>query len=280
MNKVKYGLKNVHVAPLNEDASGNVSFGTPRRIPGAVNLSLPPVGEKTAFYADDVEYYTAIQNAGYEGTVEIAIVPDWYKTQYLNDTEDENGVFIEDANKQPKRHALMFEFDGDKKKTRHVLYNCKASRPTIEGGTKTNTVEPKTETLNIVAKPLEDGIVKARTGAKTSAETYNGWYDNVYGQTSTAANVTPKTAEFDKNAESTSGNVDIVLTVVNDKATDVMIGDASIGSDNFTIADEKVTIKKEWLAKQPNGKMNVAVLLESGIYKTVTITISDTTAAE
>ena len=32
MNKVKYGLKNVHVAPLNEDASGNVSFGTPRNI--------------------------------------------------------------------------------------------------------------------------------------------------------------------------------------------------------------------------------------------------------
>ena len=43
-NKVKYGLKNVHVAPMTETDNGIVSFGTPRRIPGAVNLSLPPDG--------------------------------------------------------------------------------------------------------------------------------------------------------------------------------------------------------------------------------------------
>lgn len=187
MNKVKYGLKNVHVAKLTETDEGEVSFGTPKRIPGAVALSLPPVGEKTAFHADDIEYFTSVQNNGYEGTLEVAIVPDWFKEEILCEEVDENNVQIENANNQPERFALMFEFDGDKNKIRHVMFNCKASRPNIEGNTKTNTADPKTETLPIVVKPLADGKVKARTNAKTTKTAYDNWYKGVYGFSGAAA---------------------------------------------------------------------------------------------
>ena len=38
-NKVKFGLKNVHYAVLDE-TDGAASYGTPVAVPGAVNLNL------------------------------------------------------------------------------------------------------------------------------------------------------------------------------------------------------------------------------------------------
>ena len=78
------------------------------------------------------------------------------------------------------KFALLFEFDGDEHGIRHVLYNCAASRPSIESQTKEETIEPRTETLNLTADPREDGLVKSRTGDTTAKATYDGWYGTVY----------------------------------------------------------------------------------------------------
>ncbi len=63
---------------------------------------------------------------------------------------------------------------------RHVLYNCSATRPSIESETKEDTIEPGTETLSLTADPREDGLVKSRSGDTTSKETYEKWYKSVY----------------------------------------------------------------------------------------------------
>ena len=78
------------------------------------------------------------------------------------------------------KFALLFEFDGDVNSIRHVLYNCAASRPSIESETKEDTIEPGTETLSLTADPREDGLVKSRTGDTTDATTYANWYKSVY----------------------------------------------------------------------------------------------------
>ena len=99
----------------------------------------------------------------------------------MKETLDKNGVLVENSNiTEMEKFALLFEFDGDVRCIRHVLYNCSASRPSIESETKEDTIEPGTEKLSITADPREDGLVKSRTGDSTSEATYNDWYKQVY----------------------------------------------------------------------------------------------------
>ena len=183
-NKVKYNLKNVHAAKLTTEVVEGVttySYATPRAIPGAVSLSLDAEGDSSPFYADGIVYFRTYANNGYSGDLEIALIPEWFRTEILKEALDANGVLVEKSdNSENVKFALLFEFDGDERAIRHVLYNCAASRPSIESKTKEESIEPGTETLNLTADPRADGLVKSRTGDTTSAETYAGWYESVY----------------------------------------------------------------------------------------------------
>ena len=188
-NKVKFGLQNCHYAKATLDPETNtVTFGTPVAIPGAVNLSLDPEGDTEPFYADDMVYYTTTANNGYSGDLELALLPDEFRKEILKETEDANGVLVEDSTVETERFALLFEFSGDKKKIRHCLYYCSAARPTIEGKTNEDSKEVQTESLEITATPLPNGLVKVKTGAATTEEAYNGWYKKVYEPTEKPAN--------------------------------------------------------------------------------------------
>ena len=98
----------------------------------------------------------------------------------LKESLDDNSVLVESANVETANFALLFEFDGDVKKIRHVLYNCSAARPNIESTTNEEEIEVQTETLAITAAPLANGYVKARTGDSTTDTVYTGWYTSVY----------------------------------------------------------------------------------------------------
>ena len=186
-NKVKYNICNVHYAKLTVSEGGTPSYATPVPIPGAVSLSLDPNGEPSIFYADGYAYYTIPNNMGYEGDLEVAMVPDSFRTDILNETLDSNSVLVEDAKAETERFALLFEFDGDVKKIRHVLYNCSATRPGIKATTNEEEIEVQTETLTITAAPLESGYVKARTSDATSDTAYADWYKAVYLPNGTAS---------------------------------------------------------------------------------------------
>lgn len=61
-NKIKYGIKNAYYAVKTQSG-----YDTPVAIPGAVSISLDPQGELYKFYADNIEYFRAAVNNGYEG---------------------------------------------------------------------------------------------------------------------------------------------------------------------------------------------------------------------
>ena len=153
-NKVKFNICNVHYAPITVAEEGTVSFGTPVPMPGAVSISMDPTGEPESFYADGIEYYVINNNQGYDGDLELAMIPESFRTDILKEEQDANKVLVENANSETGSFALLFEFDGDIRKIRHVLYNCSASRPTIESKTNEEDKEVQTETLTIKARPM------------------------------------------------------------------------------------------------------------------------------
>lgn len=180
-NKVQFGLKNVHYAPL-EIKDGVVTYEEPIAVPGAVSLTLTPRGELAEFYADNMVYYSAAQNDGYDGTLSIATIPEQFAIDALGEKKDEDdGVLTEKADAKQKDFALMFEFEGDVKAVRHVLYKCSANRPTITGETTTNTREPQPNELTFISSAREGDLnVKTKTTSETSEDIYNNWYDEVY----------------------------------------------------------------------------------------------------
>lgn len=178
-NKVQFGLKNVYIAELT-DTGEALTYTTPWRQRGAVEMTLDPAGESSPFYADDTTYYMATSNQGYSGKLTLALVSDEFREKILGEQYDENGLLFESTDAKQSSFAMMFEFDGDQTKTRHVLYNVSVTRPSLSGKTKEDKVEPDTQELEFTASANPyTGYPKAKTSSQTPKEIYDSWFTTV-----------------------------------------------------------------------------------------------------
>lgn len=186
-NKVKFGLSNVHIAPITYSGS-TVSYGTIFELKGAVNLSLDPEGESADFYADNTKYFSDYANQGYTGTLEVALINDDFREKILGQYKDANGAFIENSKDSFKDFALGCQFEGDTAGTRYWFYQCSVSRPSVSSQTIETSKEPVTDTLNItINSRISDQSVMAKlekTDDNTTA--YNGFFSNVYEKVTSA----------------------------------------------------------------------------------------------
>lgn len=178
-NKVEYGLENVHWASITEAEDGKITYGTPEPLPGANKLELEPKGETMTFNADNTEYFGGETNLGYTGTATFAKLTESFLMKVLGEVLEEDSTVSEISNAVTSRFALMFQFEGDKLQTRHVLYYCKASRP--KGGSQTKGSDVNTVELEFSATPRPiDKRVKNRTTKDTTDEVYNNWFKSVH----------------------------------------------------------------------------------------------------
>lgn len=186
-NKVKFGLSNVHIAKITEQ-DGEITYGTPFPMPGAVSLSADPEGDTTPFYADNIKYYIAVANNGYTGDLEIAMTPEEFLTQILGQEKDTNGALFESSDDVNARFALMGEIEGDAKKRRFVYYDCTATRPSAEMNTIEESKEPQTDTISItMAARSSDNVIKAVIEpSEENQEVYNTFFTKVYEKNATA----------------------------------------------------------------------------------------------
>lgn len=189
-NKVKFGLSNVHVAKITE-TDGEITYGTPFKMPGAVSLTADPEGDTTPFYADNIKYFIAVANNGYTGELGLAITPSQFLTEILGQEEDDNGALIESSDDTNARFALMGEIEGDVKKRRFVYFDCTATRPSAEMNTVEESKEPQTDTISITMAPRStDNAIKAVIEpSETNQDVYDTFFTKVYEKNATAESV-------------------------------------------------------------------------------------------
>lgn len=184
-NKVQFGLKNCYYAKLTEtvDSGGNITYtyATPSAILGGVNLDLSNSGSVDPFYADNVVFYQAIANNGYEGSLEVAHVPDSFLKDVFGYTQTTTGkVLQENSQTEPAAFALLYQIDGDASNECYVLYKVNATRPNVGSSTISESKTPQTQTIDLSAVPRADGLVFARTTDTTPTATKTGWFSSVY----------------------------------------------------------------------------------------------------
>lgn len=174
-NKVKFNIKNAYYAKKAEEG-----YATPVAMPGAVSISLEQQGELSAFYADGIKYYVSSSNGGYEGDLEMALIPDEFRKDILGEVEDSNKVLFENVNAVKSEFALAFQIDGDTIPTLFWFYNCTATRPNVESNTTEDSIEPVTEKLTISCAPDSDGNVRAKTTPDSYDTVKDRWFAEVY----------------------------------------------------------------------------------------------------
>lgn len=177
MGRIRFGIKNAHYATATTDAStGAMTYETPVAIPGAKAISLDAQGETVKEYADNGVWYSTVTNNGYSGTLEFedTAAADTFIETVLSQTKDTtSGVVTEKASDEPKEFALGFQFDlagGTETGKRTWLVRCTASRPSLAGQTKEESIAVQTNTVNIEAVPrIADDVVKHSCNSSDSA---------------------------------------------------------------------------------------------------------------
>lgn len=195
-NLVKFGLKNVHIAPITKidltatEEDKVYTYDAPFAYPGAVNFTANSKSKSDPFYADDRDYKDIYSNSGYDVTFESARMVDKFVEKILNEKDGR-----ERESDKPVAFAIMGEIDGDVKKRRFIFWNCNITkRPDFAAQTKQESATPQTDSWTCTASARADtGDIKATA--------YEDW--NVYSTMFTAV---PKPSEFKKPTTVASGS--------------------------------------------------------------------------
>lgn len=196
MAKVQFGLSNVHLFKLTEtvDSGGNtsMSYGSAKSFPGAVNLTLSVESDDPdPFYADDSVYYQpAAMSKGYSGTLEVAMLPNDIKIEFLNFIEDEDETIIEIGSAERKYFGLTCEKQTDGQPIKKVFYKCSFGLPEYSAATIEDSKTPQTESIPITVVPtaakftyvdaggnsVSTSVVSGMADSDSDATVYANWH--------------------------------------------------------------------------------------------------------
>ena len=186
MNKVEYGLKNIHIAFLDKTVTPNQTtmpaWEEPIAVPGAFQFSLAPAGSANNFYGDDGIWFTASAGNNQTGTLQTWFPSPAIKARMLGDYIDDEGKYIQTA-RTGETFAILGELTGDETNTRFVFYSCTAARGEFTYDTTPDVPTPTPNSMPITASSMYfQPLGVSASGARVSADKaaiYNDFFDEV-----------------------------------------------------------------------------------------------------
>ena len=148
INKVEFGVKNVHMGTYATAADGTVTLGSPTLVPGIRKMTRDVNSEMQHLAADDKEdYWEENEENGGSGELEFANVSDAFKTTFLKYVQNADGGISHKETKECGKVYIIFQSDGDNHKKRHILYNVTLGALKRERNTRDGAKAPDTVTL-------------------------------------------------------------------------------------------------------------------------------------
>ena len=179
------GLKNLYYAELEQDDSTGVSYKTPARIGGAIQVDINPQIETNTIYADDAPFATASSMKEITVNIETAdIAPSVVAALGGHTYDTVTGAVTYKASDSPPYVAIMGESEKHDGKTRYFkLFKGKFNETQETINTKGESVEFTTPKLagSFVARE-NDGKWKVIVDADSTNTTIaSAWYSSVEG---------------------------------------------------------------------------------------------------
>lgn len=175
------GFENVHYAVLTKDDTTGVTYGTPKKLPGAIRLSETMENNTAELFADNRLWATATVFSKGTLEIEMADISTEDAAALLGHTVDSSGKIVYNAADVAPYICLMGEFlkeDGVTKRYFKLLKG-QCAESSMEANTKTDSPEFTTVNLTATFMPRQyDGDYKYIIDSSTegSATTIASWY--------------------------------------------------------------------------------------------------------
>lgn len=174
------GLKNLHIAPLNN----NGRYGTPIKLVGAKTLNTTNEFSESSFYSDDILDYYNKGLTSMEVEIELAYLTPEIESLLTGKQFDEaTGALVSGSTDTSATVALLYEMTTLNEPIRRVIYEVVLTKEETNAATKTDSVEEQLVKLVGKAKPREVDnkfdLVLDKNNAAVKETAWNTFFDGV-----------------------------------------------------------------------------------------------------
>ncbi|MBQ8933928.1 MAG: hypothetical protein IJ061_06560 [Lachnospiraceae bacterium] len=147
-NKVEFDLRYLYWGTYTVSDAGEVTLGTPARIPGIRKLTRDVNSNDAHLAADDREdYWEDTDENGFTGEFELANLEDALKVQFFKYEVQPDGAIAHNENLVRPKIYFMFEINGDDHRKRHIVYNTRLGSIGRERNTRDGAKAPDVVTV-------------------------------------------------------------------------------------------------------------------------------------